>query len=108
MNKKEKRIFTGIVLVYMILMMIGYATKVLDWETMKSNYLIGPGLGAITFGLGKKWFGFTMLISSIVGIVVYSALLLFGVAAPAAIINIALLAVGVIIGVVLDIRKKDA
>lgn len=106
MNKKEKRISTGILVLYIVLLLAGYIAKVLDWETIKANYLIAPGLAAITMGLGKKWFGYSMLACAISGLVIYYILLLCGIAAQGAIINMALLAVGVCVGVILDIRKK--
>ena len=108
MNKKEKIISTSILLLYVLMLIAGYALNVLDWETIKANYLIAPCLAAVTIGLGKKWFGYSMLTCAVVGLLIYYILLLAGVSAPGAIINIAFLAVGVIIGIILDLKAKEA
>ena len=108
MNKKEKLIASGILILYIVLLLAGYIARVLDWETIKANYLIAPGLSAITMGLGKKWFGCSLLVCAVTGLVIYYMLLLCGIAAPGTIINMALLAVGVFAGILLDIKKKEA
>lgn len=108
MLKKEKIITGVILLIYAAALLGGYAAGLMDWTMIKANYLIAPALAAVAMGLGKKWFGYAMLASAVAGLLIFYIAAAAGATVPGAIVNMAALAIGVIAGIILDLKKKDA
>lgn len=107
MLKKEKIITSGILILYAAALLGGYLAGLMDWTVIKANYLVAPVIAAVAMGLGKKWFGYAILGSAVAGLLIFYVAAFAGTTVPGAIVNMAALAVGVIAGIILDIKKKD-
>ena len=108
MLKKEKILTTVILILYAAALLGGYLAGLMDLAMIKANYLIAPAIAVVAMGLGKKWFGYAILASAVAGLLIFFAAALAGTSVPGAIVNMAALAVGVIVGIILDLKKKDA